>query len=105
MHVSMATRPHLHICRQVDATHRFAYTRLMALVQIRDVPDTTVNALRAQAAEQGLTLAAYLRAQLDRIAQHPTNAEIMERLSRRNRAGNPTVEETVAEIRRLREAS
>ncbi|HEY3010678.1 MAG TPA: hypothetical protein VGJ63_21830 [Micromonosporaceae bacterium] len=77
----------------------------MALVQIRDVPDATVNALRARAAEQGLTLAAYLRAQLDRLARHPTNAEIVQRLSRRNRAGNPTVEETVAEIRRLREAA
>ncbi|HEY3014085.1 MAG TPA: antitoxin [Nocardioides sp.] len=77
----------------------------MALVQIRDVPEATVNPLRAQAAEQGLTLAAYLRAQLDRLARHPTNAEIVQRLGRRNRAGNPTVEETVAEIRRLREVS
>jgi hypothetical protein len=85
--------------------HHFAYNRRMPLVQIRDVPSSTVNALRAQAAEQGLTLAAYLRAKLERLAQQPTNAEIVERLARRNRAGNPTVEETVAEIRRLREAS
>jgi antitoxin FitA len=77
----------------------------MALVQIRDVPDETVNALRVRAAEQGLTLAAYLRTQLDRLARQPTNAEIMQRLARRNRAGNPTVEETVAEIRRLRDVS
>jgi hypothetical protein len=77
----------------------------MPLVQIRDVPDATVNALRARAAEQGLTLAAYLRFQLDRLARQPTNAEIVQRLVRRNRTGNPTVDETVAEIRRLREVS
>jgi plasmid stability protein len=78
---------------------------VVALVQVRDVPDETVNALRAQAAEQGLTLTAYLRAQLERLARQPTNAEIVQRLARRSRAGNPTVDETVAEIRRLRDAS
>ena len=77
----------------------------MALVQVRDVPDETVNTLRAKAAEQGLTLTAYLRVQLDRLARQPTNAEIMQRLARRSRTGNPTVDETVAEIRRLRDAS
>src|SRR2546430_225778 len=62
----------------VDAVHHFAYNRDMPLVQIRDVPDATVNALRARAAEQGLTLAAYLRVQLDRLARQPTNAEIVQ---------------------------
>jgi hypothetical protein len=42
---------------------------------------------------------------LDRIATRPTNAEIAERLSRRSRAGGPTAAETVAEIRKTREAS
>jgi plasmid stability protein len=77
----------------------------MPLVQIRDVPAATVKALRARAAEEGLSLSAYLRAQLDRLAARPTNAEIVDRLARRDRTGNPTVEETVAEIRRLRDAS
>jgi antitoxin FitA len=84
---------------------QFAYDGAMALVQVRDVSDETVNALRARAAEQGLTLAAYLRAQLDRLARQPTNAEIVQRLARRSRTGNPTVDETVAEIRRLRDVS
>ncbi len=78
---------------------------LMPLVQVRDVSPATVKALRARASELGLTLAAYLRGELDRLAQRPTNAEIVERLARRNRTGNATVEETVAEIRRLRETS
>lgn len=77
----------------------------MALVQIRDVPDSTVNALKARAAERGLTLTAYLRGELDRLATRPTNAEVVERMARRNRRGGPTVADTVAEIRRIREAS
>jgi antitoxin FitA len=77
----------------------------MALIQVRDVPEATVRALKAQAAERGLTLTAYLRAQLDRLAARPTNAEIVERLARRNRRGGPTAADTVAEIRRIREAS
>ena len=75
----------------------------MALVQVRDVPEGTLNALKAQAAERGLTLAAYLRAELERLAARPTNAELVERLARRNRRGGPTAAETVTEIRRLRE--
>ena len=70
-----------------------------------DVSEETVNALRAQAAQQGLTLAAYLRAQLDRLAARPTNAEIIDRLARRDRTGNPSIADTVAEIRKLRNAS
>jgi antitoxin FitA len=77
----------------------------MALVQVRGVPETTLNALKAQAAERGLTLTAYLRAELDRLAARPTSAEIVERLARRNRRGGPTVADTVAEVRRLRETS
>ncbi len=77
----------------------------MALVQVRDVPETTLRALKAQAAERGLTLTAYLRSELDRLALRPTNAEIVERLARRNRRGGPSVADTVAEIRRLRESS
>jgi len=77
----------------------------MALVQVRDVSDTTVVALKIRAAEHGLTLAAYLRAELDRLAARPTNAEIAERLARRNRKGGPTAADTVAEIRRIRDAS
>ena len=77
----------------------------MALVQVRDVPEATLNALKAQAAERGLTLTAYLRAELDRLAARPTNAEIVDRLARRNRRGGPTAAETVAELRRLSETS
>ncbi len=77
----------------------------MPLVQVRDVSESTLNALKARAAENGLTLTAYLRAELDRLAARPTNAEIVDRLARRERAGGPSLADTVAEIRRTREAS
>lgn len=77
----------------------------MPLIQVRDVSEVTLRALKARAAERGLTLSAYLRGELDRLAARPTNAEIVERLARRNRRGGPTVADTVAEIRRTREAS
>jgi antitoxin FitA len=77
----------------------------MPLVQIRDVPEATVRALKAQAAERGLTLTAYLRVVFDQLAARPTNAEIVERLARRDRRGGPSVADTVAEIRRLRDSS
>lgn len=77
----------------------------MALVQVRDVPEPTLRALKAHAAEKGLTLSAYLRAELERLAARPTNAEIVARLAQRDRSGGPSVAETVAEIRGIRDAS
>lgn len=77
----------------------------MPLVQVRDVPEETLRALKVRAAEQGVTLSAYLRGQFERLASRPTNAEIAERLMRRDRDGGPTVEDTVFEIRQTREAS
>lgn len=89
----------------MHAQNQNAYSRRMALVQVRDVSDTTLNSLKARAAERGLTLSAYLRGELDRLAARPTNAEIVERLARRERRGGPSVADTVAEIRKAREAS
>ena len=77
----------------------------MALVQVRDVPEATINSLKARAAERGLTLSAYLRVELDRLAARPTNAEIVDRLARRDRRGGPSVVDTVAEIRRTRDTA
>jgi hypothetical protein len=75
----------------------------MALVQVRDVPEATVRALEAQAAERGLTLTAYLRGELERLAVRPANAEIVKRLARRNRRRGPTVADTMTEIRKVRD--
>lgn len=77
----------------------------MPLVQVRDVPDQTVDALKACAAERGLTLSAYLRAEFGRLASQPTNAQLVERLAHRDRLGGPTADQTVAEVHRTRAAS
>ena len=77
----------------------------MALVQVRDVQDETVRALRIKAAEQGISLSAYLRVELDRLAQSPSNGELVRRILQRDRSGGPSTEDTVAEIRRVRDGS
>lgn len=80
----------------------------MALVQVRNVPDETVARLKAQARAKGLTMAAYIRGELEKLAEKPTNAEIIDEL-RRERAAHPewrrpTREEVVAAVRRTRDA-
>lgn len=75
------------------------------MVQVRDVSEATLRRLKARAADHGLTLAGYLRGELDRLAERPSNAEVAERLARRDRADGPSLAETVDEIRRTRQAS
>lgn len=77
----------------------------MPLVQVRDVSEETVKTLKVKAAERGMTLTAYVRMELDRLAARPSNAEIADRLARRDRRGGPSIADTVSEIRRTREAS
>jgi hypothetical protein len=77
----------------------------MPLVQVRDVPQSTVDSLKQLAADRGLTLAAFLRAELDRLATRPSNADIVNRLAHRDRAGGPSTADSVAEVRRVRAAS
>ena len=77
----------------------------MALIQVREVDESTVSALKVRAAERGLTLAAFLRIELNKLAQRPSNAEIVDRMARRKRSGGPTVADTVREIRKIRATS
>jgi antitoxin FitA len=84
---------------------QFAYHPGVTLVQVRDVHEATVRALRVKAAERGLSLSGYLRIELDRLAAAPSNAEVVRRLLERDRRGGPTTEQTVAELRRTREAT
>ena len=77
----------------------------MPLVQVRDVPEETVARLKARAKEKGLTMAAYIRAELDKLAERPTNEEIFERITRERPKTPMTSEETVAIIRAIRDNS
>ena len=73
-------------------------------IQIRDVDDETYTVLRTRAAEEHLSLSAYLRRQLERLAGMPTMAELMERADRRRQSGVClSGGEVVATIRAMRD--
>jgi plasmid stability protein len=77
----------------------------MPLLQIRDVPDETLRTLKARAAERGVSLTAYVRDELERLAIRPTNSDVVRSLAARRREDGPSLQEIVAEIRRTRETS
>jgi plasmid stability protein len=57
-------------------------------ITIRNIPTEARNELAARAARSGRSLQEYLRAQLIELAQHPDNAELMERVrERKERTG------------------
>ena len=51
-------------------------------IQIRRVPDAVHRALRARAAEAGMSLSAFLLEELRKTAETPTRQQLLERLSR-----------------------
>jgi len=77
----------------------------MALIQVRDVPESTVRALRMRAGARGLSLAAYLREELERLATTQQNRDAVARLRGRDRTTGPAETDTVAELRRVRDHS
>ena len=73
------------------------------MTQIRNVPDDLHRTLKVRAAKAGMTLSGFLLSEIEQVAEKPTLAEMMERLSH-----DPPVEvdETPAEIiRRMRDAA
>jgi antitoxin FitA len=60
------------------------------MIQLRHVPDELHRKLKARAALAGLSLSDYLLQEVRRVAERPTVAEMMSRLSRRAPV-NPTV--------------
>lgn len=52
------------------------------LVQVRDVPDHVHRTLKVRAAQSGLSLSEYLRAELATIASRPTPEEVRQRIRR-----------------------
>lgn len=74
----------------------------MGTVYIRNVDDAVITTLKERAAAAGVSLSAYLGAELGKLASRPTNAELVARLRERDRSTGPTTEEIVAEIRAAR---
>lgn len=72
------------------------------MIQIRNVPDDVHRKLKARAAEQGMSLSDYLRAEVEKVAAILTPDEIKERLRRLPPPDLP--EPPSAVIRRMRDA-
>ena len=72
------------------------------MIQVRNVPDGLHRTLKAQAAMAGMSLSDFLLAEIRRLAERPTVAELRERVRRRSRVtGAPSAAEAV---RRERDA-
>ena len=72
------------------------------MIQIRNVPDDLHRTLKVRAAKAGMTLSDYLLSEIERVAEKPTLAEMMERL--RSRELVELDEPPEVTIRRFRDA-
>jgi plasmid stability protein len=73
---------------------RINVVRMAATIKIRHVPEELHSQLKSRAASQGLSLSAYLRAELARVAEVPTLAEL------RRPSEQPTLAEWFERLRR-----
>ena len=72
------------------------------MIQLRNVPDGVHRTLKARAALSGMSLSDYLVAEIRRVAERPSIAELRERLERRARVNSPV---SAADADRSRRAS
>jgi len=59
------------------------------MIQLRNVPDALHRRLKAKAAMSGMSLSDYLLSEIREIAERPTMAEMIERLSQREPVSAP----------------
>lgn len=74
------------------------YHGFMTTLYIRDVSDDVAATLKERAASQGMSLSAYVAAELARIAARPTNEQIVARLRARDRSSGPSSDDIVAAV-------
>jgi hypothetical protein len=77
----------------------------MTLIQIRDVPESVRDELARKATAAGQSMQAYLLAELSKLAERPSMAEIVRRAQARARATGSTVtmDDAVAVVRDARD--
>ncbi len=75
--------------------------RMPKMLQVRHVPDDVHAALRARAAEAGVSLSEYVLRELRTLAERPSRAEVLARAARRG--GRLSFEDAVEEVRAGRE--
>jgi plasmid stability protein len=66
-------------------------------IQVRNVPDDVHRALRTRAAAAGLSLSDFALSELERVAQRPPVAVVLERA--RSRAGGADHDAIIAAVR------
>ncbi|MGY1683591.1 FitA-like ribbon-helix-helix domain-containing protein [Geodermatophilus sp. SYSU D01176] len=66
------------------------------MLQVRHVPDELHAALRARAAESGLSLSEYVLRELQAVAARPTKAQVLARAARRG--GRLSFEDAVTAV-------
>jgi hypothetical protein len=69
----------------------------MKTIQVRNVPDDVHRALRTRAAAAGISLSDFVLGELERTAQRPPVADLLQRA--RSRAGGASSRTIVAAIR------
>ncbi|MDO5619445.1 FitA-like ribbon-helix-helix domain-containing protein [Kocuria sp.] len=74
----------------------------MTTIQVRNVSDSTSRALKAKAALEGRSLSDYLLAELERLAQAPSRAELLGQLAAQSRKSLPAAEDMLAAERASR---
>ena len=82
------------------------HNECMPLIQIRDVPEPVRDELARKAAAAGQSMQAYLLAELSKLAERPSMAEIVARAQARARATGSTVTmntDAVAAVRAARD--
>ena len=89
-------------CAHAISCLQCASIKAVTTLYIRDVSEEVAETLKKRAAADGKSLSAYVGAELTRIAARPTNAEIVARLSARDRSGGPTTGEIVAAVQATR---
>ena len=72
------------------------------MIQIRNVPDDLHRQLKVRAAQEGMTLSAYLLSELESVAKKPTMREWLEKVSSREPVEVDEPPEVT--IRRMRDA-
>jgi plasmid stability protein len=66
-------------------------------IQVRDVPDEVHRVLATRAAAAGVSLTAYLRAELTRMAERPPVADVLARAAARS--GGARIDDIAAAVR------
>ena len=69
---------------------------MSVMIQIRNVPEALHRLLKSRAALEGMSLSDYLLAELRRVAERPSLAELRERLEKRTATDpHPSPEEAI----------